>query len=148
MYVATRFYGKMTRIGSIPPLSQLVNIIVCIFDSRKPAAQIPKASSFKVAKYLQSPRGWENGQLRKPDRGVHKQKKANKFHKRERSWWEITENHDVLILFGEGFEQVIQPDLAQSLSSLLREPFQTAGDCSWRASLVFKSSVRTASIFY
>jgi hypothetical protein len=89
----------------------VVHIILSIFDQRKPAAQSHMLSSWNPTKHFMSPRGWEYAQLRSLDSDVHKQRKANKDHKKDRSWWEITKNPTVLVLFGKGFEQVIEPDL-------------------------------------
>lgn len=100
----------------------IVDIILSIFGQRKPAAQYPKRSSWNLTKPFRSPRGWEYQELRSLDPGVHEQRKANKDHKNGRSWWEITKNPTVLVLFGKGFEQVIKPDLDRS------------SDCpTWRA---------------
>ncbi|KAF2228897.1 hypothetical protein EV356DRAFT_35524 [Viridothelium virens] len=92
----------------------VVHIILSIFGVRKPAAEDHRLSSWNLTKPFASPRGWEYAQIRSLDSGVHRQRKANKYHKYNRSWWEITKNPTVLVLFGKGFEQVIEPDLNRS----------------------------------
>lgn len=98
---------KKIRFGHV------VIIFLFLFGQRKLDDRLPQWK-WNPFKDIQSPRGCEYTQLRGLDPNMHKQRKANKDHEANRSWWAITSNPTVLVLFGKGFGQYILPGLDRS----------------------------------